>query len=147
MHHHAHGRSCHGWKHFGGHRRRAQEDEDTGVHGDLLFGVRRPLRFMAHRLDLDDDQIATLARILGDLKTERAQASVDRERSVARVADALDAATFDEEAVRTALAIRVASAERLKEAVYAALQASHDMLRPEQRRKLAYLLRSGVLTI
>jgi Spy/CpxP family protein refolding chaperone len=102
---------------------------------------------MAHKLDLDDEQVETLARILGDLKTERAQASVDRERSVARVADALEGEVFDEAAAASALALRVASAERLKDAVAAALRASHDMLRPEQRRRLAYLLRSGALTI
>ncbi|HRI09161.1 MAG TPA: hypothetical protein PKW35_15170, partial [Nannocystaceae bacterium] len=41
------------------------------------FGVRRPLRFLAHRLGLSDEQIAALARIVDGLKTERAQASVD----------------------------------------------------------------------
>lgn len=117
------------------------------MHGDLLFGVRRPLRFMAHKLDLDEEQIETLARILGDLKTERSQAAVDRERSVARVADALDAETFDPAAVEAALAFRVESATKLKDAVLAALRASHEMLRPEQRKRLAYLLRSGALTI
>lgn len=117
------------------------------MHGELLFGVRRPLRFMAHKLDLDEDQIETLARILGDLKTERAQAAVDRERSVARVADALEGDTFDAEAADTALALRVESAERLKKAVHVALQQSHAMLHPEQRKRLSYLLRSGALTI
>ena len=117
------------------------------MHGDLLFGVRRPLRFMANKLDLDESQVAALARILGDLKTERAQAAVDQGRSVARVADALEGETFDEQAAQAALEIRVASAERLREAVLTALKASHDMLRPEQRQRLAYLLRSGVLTI
>ena len=42
------------------------------------FGVRRPLRFLAHKLELDDRQIGELARILDELKTERAQAEVDR---------------------------------------------------------------------
>lgn len=147
MHHYAQGRGC-GWKRYGGHHhRRHHHSEDTDVHGDLLFGVRRPLRFMAHKLELDEEQIAVLARILGDLKTERAQAAVDRERSVARVADALEGEAFDAATAEAALAVRVASAERLKDAVHAALKASHDMLRPEQRKKLAYLLRSGALTI
>lgn len=117
------------------------------MHGEMLFGVRRPLRFMAHKLDLDEAQIAKLARILGDLKNERAQAAVDRERSVARVADALEGDAFDDAAARAALEVRVASAGRLRDAVHAALKASHEMLRPDQRRRLAYLLRSGVLTI
>ncbi|MEO1230430.1 MAG: Spy/CpxP family protein refolding chaperone [Myxococcota bacterium] len=146
-HHHHHGEGrCGGWR--GARRRRAEaHEEGARMHGDLLFGVRRPLRFMAHKLDLDEDQIETLARILGDLKTERSQASVDRERSVARLADALDAEDFNAEAVEAALALRVESASKLKDAVLAALRASHDMLRPEQRKRLAYLLRSGALTI
>ena len=37
------------------------------------FGIRRPLRFLAHKLDLDAGQVAALARILDELKTERAQ--------------------------------------------------------------------------
>src|SRR5579883_2516614 len=41
------------------------------------FGVRRPLRFLAHKLGLDEPQIAEFARILNELKTERAQAEVD----------------------------------------------------------------------
>lgn len=117
------------------------------MQGDLLFGVRRPLRFMAHQLELDEDQVATLARILGELKTERAQAAVDRERSVARIADALEGESFDGPAAQAALEVRVASAQRLRDAVRSALEASHAMLRPEQRRRLAYLLRSGVLSI
>src|SRR3954465_2099727 len=41
------------------------------------FGVRRPLRFLAYKLELDERQVAELARILSELKTERAQAEVD----------------------------------------------------------------------
>jgi hypothetical protein len=37
------------------------------------FGVRRPLRFLAHRLELDEKQVAALAKVLDDLKIERAQ--------------------------------------------------------------------------
>ena len=42
--------------------------------------MRRPLRFLAHKLDLDQKQIAELARILDELKIERAQADVDNLR-------------------------------------------------------------------
>src|SRR5262245_11913527 len=41
------------------------------------FGVRRPLRFLAYRLGLDERQVSELAIILNELKTERAQAAVD----------------------------------------------------------------------
>ena len=53
------------------------------------FGVRRPLRFLAHKLDLDEKQVVQLARILDELKTERAQAAVDDRRTLAEFADAL----------------------------------------------------------
>src|SRR5579871_5676656 len=53
------------------------------------FGVRRPLRFLAHKLELDEKQIVQLARILDALKTERAQAAVDDRRALADFADAL----------------------------------------------------------
>ena len=52
------------------------------------FGVRRPLRFLAHKLELDETQVAELASILNDLKTERAQAAVDDRRTVVEIADA-----------------------------------------------------------
>src|SRR5262245_8462388 len=50
-------------------------DEGFGPGGG--FGVRRPLRFLAHKLELDEQQVVQLARILDELKTERAQAAVD----------------------------------------------------------------------
>src|SRR5262245_49330028 len=41
------------------------------------FGVRRPLRFLAYKLGLSEPQVSEMARILNDLKTERAQSAVD----------------------------------------------------------------------
>src|SRR5258706_12358795 len=38
------------------------------------FGVRRPLRFLAWKLELDEKQTVELAKVLAELKTERAQA-------------------------------------------------------------------------
>lgn len=111
------------------------------------FGVRRPLRFMAWKLELDEEQIDQLAGILDALKTERAQAAVDLRRSVGQFADAFGSETFDADAIEAAAAARVTSAERLKVAVTQALQKTHAMLRPDQRKQLAYLLRSGQLTI
>src|SRR5205814_3650978 len=55
--------------------------DHDGDFGGGPFGVRRPLRFLAHKLELDDRQVGELARILSDLKTERAQAAVDHRRS------------------------------------------------------------------
>lgn len=111
------------------------------------FGVRRPLRFLAYRLDLDDKQVATLARILDELKTERAQAEVDRRRTVSAFADAVAGETFDADKAGEGAKLRVASAERLRDAVVKALQQIHATLDAEQRAKLAYLIRTGTLMI
>lgn len=111
------------------------------------FGVRRPLRFMAHRLELTEQQVTELAAILDELKTERAQAAVDHRRSVGAFADALAGPSFDEGAAKEAAETRVGSATRLRDAVLKALRRTHAMLEPEQRKQLAYLLRSGQLTI
>lgn len=120
-----------------------------GHHGEggPHFGVRRPLRFMAHKLELDEAQVKKLAHILDDLKTERAQAEVDDKRSVGLIAQALEGDDFAAEAARQGLELRVKSAERLRDAVQSALERTHAMLNPEQRSKLAYLLRSGALSI
>ena len=111
------------------------------------FGVRRPLRFMAHRLGLDDEQVQTLARILNDIKTERAQVEVDDRRAVGQIADALDTDELDVARVEAALRSRVESAERLEKAVMTVLRETHALLNREQRAQLAYMLRSGQLTI
>jgi Spy/CpxP family protein refolding chaperone len=126
--------------HFGGF-------DDGGDFGGGSFGVRRPLRFLAHKLDLREEQVAELARILDDLKTERAQGAVDQRRTTAAFADAVGAATFDEAKVAEAADARVKSAERLRGAVVKALGRIHALLDPEQRAKLAYLLRTGTLAI
>jgi Spy/CpxP family protein refolding chaperone len=112
-----------------------------------MFGVRRPLRVMANELELDDEQVEHLARTIDELKTGRAQAAVDERRSVGAIADALLENAFDRGKLEAALDIRVTSAARLRDAVLAALASTHAMLRPEQRKKLAYLLRSGQITI
>jgi Spy/CpxP family protein refolding chaperone len=112
-----------------------------------MFGVRRPLRVMAHELELDDDQVERLARIIDELKTQRAQAAVDERKSVGSIADTLTGADFDRGKLTEALNLRVHSAERLRDAILEALADTHGMLRPEQRKKLAYLLRSGQITI
>jgi Spy/CpxP family protein refolding chaperone len=111
------------------------------------FGVRRPLRFLAHRLALDDGQLAELARILDELKTERAQAEVDRRRSVAAFADALGGESFDAAKAAQGGDLRVKTAERLRDAVVKALQQIHAVLKADQRAQLAYLIRTGTLLV
>ena len=115
--------------------------------GGGSFGVRRPLRFLAYKLELDQDQITELAAILAELKTERAQASVDERRSTAALADVIAAEAFDEAKAKAVTGDRVKSTERVEEAVAKALGRIHKLLKPEQRAKLAYLLRTGALSM
>jgi Spy/CpxP family protein refolding chaperone len=111
------------------------------------FGVKRPLRFLAHKLELEEEQVAKLAAILDELKTERAQAAVDHRRSIGAFADAVTGDGFDEAKAKEAGDNRVKTAERLRDAVVTALGKLHGILDTEQRRKLAYLLRTGTLEI
>lgn len=111
------------------------------------FGVRRPLRFLAHRLDLDDRQIGEMARILDELKTERAQAEVDRRRTLSAFADALSGEAFDDAKAREGGDLRGQSAERMRDAVLKALRQIHAVLNAEQRVQLAYLIRTGTLSL
>jgi Spy/CpxP family protein refolding chaperone len=121
-------------------------DPFEGQPGGGGWGVRRPLRFLAHKLDLDQKQVAELARVLDDLKIERAQAEVDDRRARAEFADAVQAATFDAAKAAAAGDRRVQTAARLRDAVARALAAIHAVLSPEQRERFAYLVRTGVLT-
>ena len=127
------------------HREAADEmDDDFGGGG---FGVRRPLRFLAHKLDLDDRQVAELARILDALKTERAQAEVDRRRTLSAFADALSGEAFDAARAAEGGDLRASSAGRLRDAVLKALREIHAVLNPDQRLRLAYLIRTGTLAV
>src|SRR5690349_19593816 len=132
--------SCHApGRHWPGARSWGDEMDDEFGGG---FGVRRPLRFLAHRLGLDESQVAALARILDELKTERAQAEVDRRRTLATFADALAGDAFDLAKAGEAGSLRVKSAERVRDAVLKALGEIHAALRPDQRLQLAYLIRT-----
>ena len=125
------------WQHGGG--------DDFG--GGGAFGVRRPLRFLAYKLNLNEEQVAQLAKILDELKTERAQAAVDDRRTVAAFADGLGLEKFDEARAKEGGDLRVKSAERLRDAVIKALGKIHAVLDSGQRAQLAYLIRTGVLSI
>jgi hypothetical protein len=120
---------------------------DRGRDRGEQFGVRRPLRFLAHKLELDEPQIGELARILDELKIERAQIEVDDRRSLSEFADALGGEAFDAAKAASGGDRRVASAQRLRETLLRSLQQIHAMLRPDQRGRLAYLIRTGVLAL
>ncbi|HEX5227677.1 MAG TPA: Spy/CpxP family protein refolding chaperone [Bryobacteraceae bacterium] len=120
-------------------------DEGFGSGGG--FGVRRPLRFLAHKLELDEKQVVLLARILDQLKTERAQAAVDDRRALGEFADALAGDAFDATKASAAGDRRVESNKRLRETLLRSLQEIHAMLNSEQRARLAHLIRTGVLVV
>ncbi len=144
----AHGCRPHG---FAGHHHHQHGGPGAwaGPHFDEggVFGVRRPLRFLAYRLELSEDQVALLATVLDDLKTERAQAAVDQRRRVSALAEAVESGTFDEQRVNSASEEQAKSEERIRNAVAAALRKIHAALDDEQRKRLAYLLRTGALSI
>jgi Spy/CpxP family protein refolding chaperone len=118
-----------------------------GHFGGGGFGVRRPLRFLAVKLELEEDQVTELASILSELKTERAQADVDQRRSTSTFADVMAAPSFDEAKVDSAGAERVKSAERLRAAITRTLSRIHAILDDDQRKRFAYLLRTGAIVI
>jgi Spy/CpxP family protein refolding chaperone len=119
-------------------------DEGFGGGG---FGVRRPLRFLAHKLELDEKQIVELARILDELKTERAQAAVDDRRALTEFADALSGDQFDATKAGAAGDRRVESNKRLRATLIRSLEQIHAILNAEQRTRLAHLIRTGILSV
>lgn len=119
----------------------------SAFEGDAGFGVRRPLRFLAFKLELDERQVAEIAAILNDLKTERAQASVDHRRTTTAFADAIAESALDPAKLAEAAKQRVQATERLQDAVAKALGRIHATLDDEQRRRFAYLLRTGALSV
>lgn len=140
-----------GGLHFGGHGHghggHGHGADDGFFGGGGPFGVRRPLRFLAHKLDLSEPQITELARILDELKTERAQADVDHRRTVAAYAEALESPAFGEARAKEGGDQRIKSAERLRDAVLKALTQIHGVLDEDQRKRFAYLIRTGVIAL
>ena len=120
---------------------RAASVFDELVVGVLINPKKTPV------LELDEGQIASFARILDELKTERAQGEVDRRRTTAAFADALAGDTFDTTKASEAGELRIRSAERLRDAVLRALSQIHGVLRSDQRQRLSYLIRTGTLVL
>jgi hypothetical protein len=113
--------------------------------GSAGFGARRPVRFLAMRLGLDDAQVAKLAKIVERLRIEREQAAVDSRRAAGVLADALEGAAVDAGRVEEATRLRVEATRRVQESVARALGELHELLDGEQREELAALIRSGAI--
>jgi Spy/CpxP family protein refolding chaperone len=129
--------------------RQARRFEHRGEGDDFFgagLGVRRPLRFLAWRLELTDEQTSSVARILEHLKLERAQAALDLRRAAAALADAFEG-EFARAQAEAAAEQRAAAARRVQDAVAKALEDLHALLDPDQRRDLAELIRTGAIRI
>ncbi len=114
--------------------------------GGRNFGVRRPLRYLAHRLDLDDSQTRKMASILNQLKTEREQAELDEKRTVAGMANLLADGTPTLDEIREVLSGRVKSAEHLQEETAKAVVAISNFLDDDQRDEFVNLLLTGAVS-
>jgi len=143
-HREAHGRCC---CHVGGGLEGCEGRPHGGDFGGGPFGVRRPLRFLAWKLELDEPQVAKLGAILDELKTERAQAAVDDRRATSALAEAMTADPLDEARIASIAAERAKSAERLQTALAKSLCKIHATLSEEQRKRLSHLIRTGVISI
>lgn len=115
-------------------------------HGSGM-GVRRPLRFLAWKLQLDDAQVKQVAVILDQLKIERAQAEVDDRRAISLLAEAAEGEAFDRVKANEAAALRTKSADVVQRKVVESVERLHALLSTEQRGRLAYLLRTGTLVM
>jgi Spy/CpxP family protein refolding chaperone len=115
--------------------------------GGHSFGVRRPLRYLAHHLDLDESQTRRMASVLNQLKTEREQVVLDEKRTVMAMAALLENGTPTLDEARSVLDERVKSAEHLKEETAKAVVAISDFLDDDQREEFINLLLTGSVTI
>src|SRR5262249_52871952 len=101
------------------------------------FGIRRPLRFLAWKLGLSEPQLERFAAVINELKTERAQASVDDRRALTLLADAATGESFDTAKAQEAARLRAESTQRLQQKVADSLAQMHGALEPDQRTRLA----------
>jgi hypothetical protein len=150
------GAYAYGW--YGPSRRHARRSDRAGWScggdrsTDFLFGVgglgiRRPLRFLAARLELDEGQVSRLAKILDRVKLEREQAAVDLRRVAGDIAEVLEGEALRREGLEAAGERRVEAARRVQEAVARAVTELHALLDERQREELAGLIRSGAIRL
>ena len=107
-----------------------------------MFSVKRPLRFLMHKLDLTDEQVMVVADALSDFRIERDQADVERRRAKKVLMSSLKADAFDREKALEGVEQQVIAHRQLLEAFIDALQRVHSTLDESQREKLAFLLGS-----
>lgn len=71
----------------------------------------------------------------------------DHRRAISVFADAIEGDVFDESKAGSGAELRLESANRLRGAVLSALGRLHKLLDPQQRARLAYLIRTRTLSI
>lgn len=111
------------------------------------FGMRRPLRHLAWKLNLTEAQIRDVVDVLDKMKTAYRQATLDRDRATSEIAGVFSAAAFDDGRAEAALSMRTRATEALNQELLAALRRIFELLNEDQRRDFAYLLRSGSFTL
>jgi Spy/CpxP family protein refolding chaperone len=72
---------------------------------------------------------------------------VDDRRTLAEFADALGGETFDAARAQSAGERRVSSAAKLRDTLIRSLEQIHALLTPQQRERLAYFIRTGILAV
>ena len=117
-----------------------------GMHGGgggAGGALRRPLRFLIERLGLDDAQATEVSKTIDALRLEREQAQLDQRRARSQLADQFEGDSLDPAKLAEVVEARVTSATRERDAILAAVTRLHGVLQPEQRVRLAMLLRAG----
>ena len=107
-----------------------------------MFSVKRPLRFLIHKLELEEEQILVVADVLSDFKIEKDYADVERRRAKKVLVSALKGDDFDHETAAEGVKQQVDAVEKLHTAFVAGLERIHEVLDASQREKLAFLLGS-----
>jgi Spy/CpxP family protein refolding chaperone len=107
-----------------------------------MFAVKRPLRFLIHKLDLTEEQTMVVADVISDFRIERDQADVDRRRAKKALVRAFDEDEFDDEIARDALEQQLQAQRAVSDSFLQSLQRIHAVLEPAQRTKLGFLLGS-----
>ena len=122
---------------------------ESRAHGHRAssFGVRRPLRYLAYQLELDDAQMRQVAAVLNRLKTEHEQAALDERRASSALADAFEGDDVGTDAIAQALTQRQSTTERLAAETEAAVKALFAALDADQRERLADLMRAGSFSL
>ena len=146
-------RHSYGWPRHFAYAGKNCSDKSTyfthGYHrgGGTGFGVRRPLRYLAHHLDLDESQTRRMASVLNQMKTEREQAKLDEKRTVSALAALMSERTPTLDEVKGVLEPRVRSTERLNLETAKAVAAISDFLDEDQKDEFINLLLTGSISL